>query len=144
MQGISLSDVFLVVVGSVSTETHVLRAYLSHYGHSLNNLRRPRFPVWYKHFCWKPSALPNLDKLPKHSSFKFIYYNLMLFNISRKAGPCWRCILFSLHFTPYIYITVIRGVPIPICFYLFILFAGSLREIWVQNYSFLSMKYLYR
>lgn len=144
MQGISLSDVFLVVVGSVSTETHVLRAYLSHYGHSLNNLRRPMFPVWYKHFCWKPSALPNLDKLPKHSSFKFIYYNLMLFNISRKPGPCWRCILFSFHFTPYIYITVIRGVPIPICFYLFILFAGSLREIWVQNYSFLSMKYLYR
>ena len=109
MQGISLSDVFLVVVGSVSTETHVLRAYLSHYGHSLNNLRRPRFPVWYKHFCWKPSALPNLDKLPKHSSFKFIYYNLMLFNISRKPGPCWRCILFSLHFTPYIYYCYKRG-----------------------------------
>ena len=52
--------------------------------------------------------------------------------------------VFTSLYTLYIYITVIRGVPIPICFYLFILFAGSLREIWVQNYSFLSMKYLYR
>ena len=111
---ISLSDVFLT-----SPLDRKVPIMLVVAGHSLNNPASSKVSSVVKTLLLETFCLTQSVHTSQTHFFQIYLFNLMLLNIFRNPGPYWRCISFSLHFTSYIYITGIRGLPIPICFYLF-------------------------